>query len=294
MEYAFNKGADSYAIKSSTCSIYPNEVPIKFKTMNCVKVFFSGMSMKIQSLAQRTAPSYCCHAKNQHQQSLEQLVNSFYQRIMSGDLVLVQKSRPIKETVDPLGLFEWNNFFNDPRIQADFHTLPTKAKLATIQAWQREKSSVKILEIYRPTDFSGPSTSSTIGVGFNATAGTGKAISYSKIIVSDLKGNTGYLESKGAGGMGGSSVSATVIIQVTNAKELYQLKGLSVQTGGSFGQIFSIGFDYLIGDGYSGVNFSFGVGKSPTVVELHSIAEYASVNLVSIDDMVTYVKKLKN
>jgi hypothetical protein len=51
-----------------------------------------------------------------------------------------------------------------------------------------------------------------------------------------------------------------------------------------------MGIEYVIGEGYKGVNFTFGVADGLTVAELHSIAEYASVKGASVDDMIAYVK----
>jgi hypothetical protein len=121
----------------------------------------------------------------------------------------------------------------------------------------------------------------------------GKAVSGTTLVVFDEVGNVGYLKSGGAGGMGGSSVSGTFIIQVTNAKDIYRLKGLSSQSGGSLGEGLTIGLEYIIGAGYHGVNFSFGLGAGLTAGELHSIAEYASVNGAKVDEIVAYVKGMK-
>lgn len=112
------------------------------------------------------------------------------------------------------------------------------------------------------------------------------------MLVVDNKGNLGFLVSGGGGGMGGSSLSAVAIIQVTNAKDIYKLKGLSLQTGGSVGEGLSVGIEHVKGEGYHGVNFSFGIGGGLTPGELHSIAEYASVKGASVEGIIDYVKNM--
>jgi hypothetical protein len=112
------------------------------------------------------------------------------------------------------------------------------------------------------------------------------------MLVVDTKGNIGFVESGGGGGMGGVGGSGGIIIQVTTAKDIYQLKGLSTQTGGSIGEGLVVGVEYIIGDGYTGVNFTFGLGGGWTPVELHSVAEYAKVQGRSIEDILNFIKQL--
>lgn len=138
----------------------------------------------------------------------------------------------------------------------------------------------------------GKSSGGTVGVGVGATGGGGAVASGSMMVVVDTKGNVGVVESAGAGGMGGVGGSYGVVLQVTNAEDIYKLKGLSTQTGGSVGEGLTAGLEYIIGDGYSGVNFSFGPGGGLTPAELHSIAEYAEVQGRSVQDIVDFIKEL--
>jgi RHS repeat-associated protein len=139
---------------------------------------------------------------------------------------------------------------------------------------------------------SGRSSGGTVGVGVGGTGGGGAAGSFSGMLVVDTKGNFGFVESAGGGGMGGVGGSGGIIIQVTNAKDIYQLKGLSTQTGGSIGEGLTVGIEYIIGDGYTGVNFTFGPGGGWTPVELHSVAEYAAVQGHSIEDILNFINQL--
>ena len=77
--------------------------------------------------------------------------------------------------------------------------------------------------------------------------------------------------------MGGAGASGMLTFQVTNAADIYQLEGLSTQTGGSIGVGPSAGLEGIIGNGYTGANLSLGFNVGPTPVELHSVAEYAWV-----------------
>jgi hypothetical protein len=297
----FNRGSNRYAIKTNTDTIYSDEIRISFSSEENVRKFFAnstkgrGYQLNLVRIAKDVAHSYCCRPyKKRSELSDQDYINQLYDRIFSGELKVVQKSSFIKRKVDPIGWFDWGKFFADPRVQHNFHEMPERVQTATIKAWQKEKKAMKITEVFKPTDFSGPSPSrGTIGVGGTFTAGTGKAVSGTIMIIFDEYGNVGYLKSAGGGGMGGSSISGSFIIQVTNAIDIYKLKGLSVQSGGSAGKGGSIGIEYVLGEGYQGVNFTFGVAGGLTVAELHSIAEYATVKGASVDDMVEYVKQLK-
>ena len=301
MQREFTKGANRYALKTSMDTNFPDEISLHFENKEEVKEFFSvpGKSntfdLDLKRIAKDSASSYCCRSnRNRSKLSDQRLIEQLINRIYSGELKIVQKSVYLKRRIDPIGWFDWDKFFADPRVQKDFHALPEKVQLATMRAWQNERDAPKITEIFRPTDFSRtPPSHGTIGVGGTFTAGTGKAGSVTFLIVTDTSGNVGYLKSAGAGGMGGSSVSGGFLVQVTDAKNIYKLKGLSTQTGGSFGEGYNIGFEYIIGNGYKGVNFSFGVGGGLTMAELHSIAEYASVNGAGTDEIINYVKELK-
>lgn len=132
----------------------------------------------------------------------------------------------------------------------------------------------------------------TFGFGAGATGGAGAGASGSGMIVVDGKGNIGVLTSGGAGGYGGVSGSVGGIIQVTNADTIYDLKGWSSQTGGSYGQGTSYGVELIIGKGYMGFNINVGIGGGLTAVEQHSIVEYAGVSGVNIFDLLNYIEDL--
>ena len=150
-----------------------------------------------------------------------------------------------------------------------------------------------------PINFTDPRGLWTIGIGLGATAGAGAAASGSGMIVFDGHGNVGVIESGGGGGMGGHSYSYGGIIQLTNADSIYDLKGLSTQTGGSlnipFGPFSSLGAEYVVGFGanpYMGVNINIGWGGGLTPVELHSIVEYATVQGGNVFEIIKYIQDL--
>lgn len=297
----FIKGTNIYAIRSKIDPVYSDEISIHFRDKEAIQNFFDttvkekSSQSAILCIAKDVTPSSCRRSiKAIPQPSDQDLIDKLLEKIYTGELKVVQKSRKMRDSVGPVGWFDWDGFFKDPRVQPNFHDLPESVQIATIKAWQKEKSHLKITEIFAPTKSSGsPSSGGTIGVGGSFTAGTGKAVSATILVVFDSCGNVGYLQSAGGGGMGGSSVSGTFLIQVTNAKDIYRLKGLSTQTGGSVGKGLSAGIEYVNGSGYSGVNFSFGIGDGLTIAELHSIAEYASVKGANVEDIIDYVKKLK-
>ena len=132
----------------------------------------------------------------------------------------------------------------------------------------------------------------TGGIGLGGTAGAGGAVGGSAILVFDGHGNIGVVESGGGGGMGGINASGASLFQVTNADSIYDLKGFSTQTGGSFGEGFSVGGEYVIGPGYTGVNINVGIGGGLSPAELHSVVEYGSVQGVNLFDMLRYLSDL--
>jgi len=297
----FTKGTNTYAIRTKFDPVYSDEISLHFRDKEAIQKFFDN-TMKDKSshsaillIAKNVTPS-CCYrtVKSAPQLSDRDLIDKLFEKIFSGELKLVQKSKRMINSIDPIGWFDWDSFFKDPRVQPNFHDLPESVQIATIKAWQKEKSPLKITEIFTPTKSSSShSSGGTVGVGGSFTAGTGKAVSATVLLVFDSYGNVGYLQSAGGGGMGGSSVSGTFLIQVTNAKDIYKLKGLSVQTGGSIGEGLTAGIEYINGNDYSGVNFSFGLGEGLTIGELHSIAEYASVKGANVEDIIDYIKKIK-
>lgn len=205
MPYEFTKGTNRYAIKTSTDKFSPDEIAIKFKSENEVKRFFSPSIEKLMppksvlSLAKNSAPSYCCRSKDKNGLALsdQDYLELFYLRVAKEELKVVQKSELIKYSADPIGWFDWDEFFADPRVQPNFHELPASVQLATIKAWQKEKAPLTIVDIYKPTEFkSNRSPKGTVGVGFSAAAGTGKAASGTFLVVFDEVGNVGYLRGK--------------------------------------------------------------------------------------------------
>jgi len=118
----------------------------------------------------------------------------------------------------------------------------------------------------------------TVAIGIAGTGGGGAAGTYSKALVVDGHGNIGMISTLGGGGMGGITASGGGMIQIKNADNIYQLTGFSVQTGGSFGEVFSGGGEWVIGDGYTGVDINFGYGIGLTPGELHSILGHSTIN----------------
>ena len=133
------------------------------------------------------------------------------------------------------------------------------------------------------------SFSGTIGVGTSGTAGAGKAATGTVLLAYDSKGNIGLVESAGGGGMGGVSASYGLLLQITNAEDIYHLKGWSVQTGGSFGEGMTVGVEHIVAGSYSGWNIFLGWGASLTPVELHCIAEYAMVQGRTVEEVADFV-----
>jgi RHS repeat-associated protein len=147
-----------------------------------------------------------------------------------------------------------------------------------------------------------PSGLWTVGIGLGGTAGAGAAVSGSGMLVMDGYGNVGIAVSGGGGGMGGVSASAGLTAQVTNANTIYELGGLSAQTGfsinipGSLGLgALSIGGEFVTGPGYTGFNVNLGLaGGGLTFMELHSLVEYAAVGGRNVWDILQYLKDLLN
>jgi RHS repeat-associated protein len=134
----------------------------------------------------------------------------------------------------------------------------------------------------------------TIAIGVAGTAGAGGGVGGGFSFVFDNKGNVGIISSAGGGGLGGISYSAGAQVQVTNANTIYDLNGLSLQSGGSL-LASPLGFEAVQGDSYWGVNFNItlpGLSGGLTPVELHSIAEYAAVEGMTWDEALKYVLKL--
>ena len=139
----------------------------------------------------------------------------------------------------------------------------------------------------------------TIGIGLGGTAGAGNAVSGSLMLVMDGQGNIGLVAS---GGMGGVHSSAGATFQVTNANTIYDLRGLSAQTGFSTNLPFSlgpgqmsIGGELVTGSGYTGFNVNLGlVGGGLTFMEMHSVVEFAAVGGRNVWDILEFVKNLLN
>jgi RHS repeat-associated protein len=134
----------------------------------------------------------------------------------------------------------------------------------------------------------------TVAIGVSGTGGAGMGASGTVMIAFDGHGNIGFIESGGGGGYAGVGGSAGGIIQVTNADSIYDLRGFSAQTGISFSWGPSVGAEWVVGIGYMGVNITFGLGGGLSPVEMHSIAEYAAVQGVSIYDIIDFIKNLLN
>jgi RHS repeat-associated protein len=134
----------------------------------------------------------------------------------------------------------------------------------------------------------------TVAIGVSGSVGAGMGASGSVMITFDAHGNIGFIESGGGGGYAGVGGSGGGIIQVTNADSIYDLRGFNVQTGFSFTWGPNIGAEWVVGMGYMGVNINFGLGGGLTPFEMHSIAEYAAVQGVSIYDIINFIKNLLN
>jgi len=132
----------------------------------------------------------------------------------------------------------------------------------------------------------------TLAIGGSASGGGGAGASGSVMVVVDGHGNIGITESGGAGGYGGVSASGGMSIQITNADTIYDLEGVSAQTGGSVGEGISVGAELVTGTGYMGININLGFGGGLTPVEMHSFVEYAGVQGRNIKDIIDFIKNL--
>ncbi len=124
----------------------------------------------------------------------------------------------------------------------------------------------------------------------SGSAGAGGGVTGSIMLVFDGHGNVGIIESGGGGGMAGVCAGGGGNFQWTNADTIYDLEGVSVQTGGSltvgpgFGG--NIGAEWVVAMGYQGFNFNIGGATGPVPIEMHSYLEEAAVQGFSIFDLI--------
>ncbi len=112
--------------------------------------------------------------------------------------------------------------------------------------------------------------------GTELGAGAGKAISVSLMTVANTEGNIGIMVGLGFGGMSGVSASATRAVQVTNAKNIYELRGWSTQVGASGGAgVYTIGGNAILSPSYKGGQINYGAGKGLTAAEIHMLQQFS-------------------
>ncbi len=93
----------------------------------------------------------------------------------------------------------------------------------------------------------------------------------------DDKGNIGWLNVTGAGG-GTPSASAGVTFGFTTADTIYDLKGWGATTGGSGGGIgWAIGVDFIVGDGFWGLQATVAGSVPPIPLEFHGHMTHATI-----------------
>jgi RHS repeat-associated protein len=122
-----------------------------------------------------------------------------------------------------------------------------------------------------PLKYTDPNGWWTVGVGIAGNAYFAWGVSGCIMIVFDGHGNWGVFVSGGAGGYAGIGVSGGIQIQFTNADNIFQLEGISVQTGGSIGDVVSASLEFVGGNGYIGGQITVGAGTPG--IEMHGVAE---------------------
>jgi hypothetical protein len=128
-----------------------------------------------------------------------------------------------------------------------------------------------------PLKYTDPTGLNTIAIGLNATGGICAAGEISAILVVDDKGNWGLMSLGGGGYMIGGAGSAGGFYQWTNADTIYDLEGLTYQTGGSITPAVgpTVGVEWVVGQGYTGFNINVAAGVGTP--ELHGILTYQDI-----------------
>ena len=123
----------------------------------------------------------------------------------------------------------------------------------------------------------------------NASAQAGPRVSASSQIVFDRYGNWGITLSGAAGG-GLLSADASVILSLTGAPDINALAGPAIETGVSGELVGGVGIESIVGTGYGGLNITFGVGKSATIIEGH--AELSNTDVLSHEKSKDYLTQV--
>ena len=132
-----------------------------------------------------------------------------------------------------------------------------------------------------PLRYIDPSGYWTFGIGLGGTAGAIVGLSGSVMLVVDWHGNWSVAFSGGGGGYAGIGASGGLVVQGTNADNIYDLNGTVVQTGFSAGPPgFSVGGEVVTQNSPDGPVWGLNINVGPgaqgnglTPVEFHSMVE---------------------
>lgn len=106
----------------------------------------------------------------------------------------------------------------------------------------------------------------TFGIGGAGTIGAGGGAGGSLLFAFDGHWDFGFVGSGGGGGLGGLNLAGGIQVQWTDADNIGQLNGESLQVGGSVDYGVSVGGEQIIGPDYSGYDVTIGgslLGSSP-------------------------------
>lgn len=100
----------------------------------------------------------------------------------------------------------------------------------------------------------------TYGISFNFTGGAAAGGTGGYLFAIDDNFNFRVYRTVGGGALAGASLSFTVDFEVTNALNVNDLAGVASQIGGSVGKALIGEAGSILGSGYKGSYFGFGVG----------------------------------
>ena len=81
-----------------------------------------------------------------------------------------------------------------------------------------------------------------------------------------------------------------MVLSLTGAPDINALAGPAIETGVSGELVGGIGIESIVGTGYGGLNITFGVGKSATIIEGH--AELSNTDVLSHEKSKDYLTQV--